>query len=241
MLHSRRQKDKTTQDVIVALDDLRSRASQLQVELGDHYVAREQPPASASLMGELEDAIESLAMIAELRDPFKAAHERRTAELAAAISDEMELSRDRIKGLRVAALLHDIGEVNIPLPVLTKSSALSASEYEIIKSHPQVGYDLLKEIKFPWPVAEIVLQHHERIDGSGYPEGLSNGDIMLEARLLAVADVIEAMASPRPYRPSHGIEVAIEEIVRYKGIRYDAAVVDSCVKVFLKRGFEFPT
>ncbi|MDA2924093.1 HD-GYP domain-containing protein [Acidobacteria bacterium AH-259-L09] len=189
----------------------------------------------------LEFELESMAMIAELKHPYKAAHERRTAHLAGAIADEMGLSKERIRGLKVATLLRDIGEIQIPAGILSKTAELGAHEYEIIRAHPKVGYDILMEIEFPWPVARIVLQHHERMDGSGYPEGLANGEIMLEARILGVADVVEAMVSPRPYRPAFGIDKALEEISKNKGILYDPEVVDACLRLFTEKGFEFPS
>jgi len=151
----------------------------------------------------------------------------------------MGLTEEQFDGLRMAGLIHDIGKINVPAEILNKSGRISDTEFNIIKIHPQAGYNLLREIEFPWPVAQIVLQHHERLDGSGYPQGLRGEEIMLEARILAVADVVEAMASHRPYRPAHSIAVALEKIAKNRGIIYDPEVVDTCARVFTEKGFTF--
>jgi PAS domain S-box-containing protein/putative nucleotidyltransferase with HDIG domain len=181
--------------------------------------------------------VNTLASTVEMRDPYTAGHQRRVTILACAIADEMKVTEDQFDGLRLAGLVHDIGKFNVPVEILNKPGRISETEFNIIKTHPQAGYNLLKEIEFPWPVAQIVLQHHERLDGSGYPQGLKNGGIMLEAKILAVADVVEAMASHRPYRPALGIEVALEEIKKNKGIYYDPDVVDVCSRLFIDKGF----
>jgi len=149
----------------------------------------------------------------------------------------MGLTEEQFDGLRMAGLIHDIGKINVPAEILNKSGRISDTEFNIIKIHPQAGYNLLREIEFPWPVAQIVLQHHERLDGSGYPQGLKKEEIMLEARILAVADVVEAMSSNRPYRPALGIEVALHEITMNKGILYDPDVSDICLRLFTEKGF----
>ncbi len=182
--------------------------------------------------------IEALTAAVELRDPYTAGHQARVMQLAVAIGGEMGLPADVIEGLRYAALVHDIGKLAIPAEILAKPTGLNDTEFAIIKSHPQQAYDILKGIEFPWPIADIVLQHHERLDGSGYPNGLKDGEILLEARILAVADVVEAMSSHRPYRPALGIHKALAEIEKNKGRLYDPAVVDACVTVF-KNGFTF--
>ncbi|MDI6715752.1 MAG: PAS domain S-box protein [Actinomycetota bacterium] len=175
--------------------------------------------------------VEALSSIAEKRDPYTAGHQRRVAKICLAIAREMGLPEDQIEGLVVAATLHDIGKVSTPVEILTKPSKLTELEFNLIKGHPQHGYDILKTVEFPWPVAKIVLQHHERMNGSGYPSGLQGEDILLEARILAVADVVEAMISHRPYRPSHGLEKALAEIYQNKGILYDSQVVDACLRL----------
>jgi putative nucleotidyltransferase with HDIG domain len=182
--------------------------------------------------------VNALASTVEMKDPYTAGHQRWVTRLACAIAKEMNLSEEQIEGIRMAGLIHDIGKINIPAEILTKPGHLSEIQYNMVKIHPQVGCDILKEIKFPWPVAEIVLQHHERMDGSGYPQGFSGTEILLEARILAVADVVEAMASYRPYRAAHGIEKALDEISRNKGTLYDPDVVDVCLKLF-EQGFRF--
>jgi PAS domain S-box-containing protein/putative nucleotidyltransferase with HDIG domain len=182
--------------------------------------------------------VNALASTVEMKDPYTAGHQRWVTRLACAIAKEMNLSEEQIEGIRMAGLIHDIGKINIPAEILTKPGHLSEIQYNMVKIHPQVGCDILKEIKFPWPVAEIVLQHHERMDGSGYPQGFSGTEILLEARILAVADVVEAMASHRPYRAAHGIERALDEVSRNKGTLYDSDVVDVCLKLF-DQGFRF--
>jgi HD-GYP domain-containing protein (c-di-GMP phosphodiesterase class II) len=141
------------------------------------------------------------------------------------------------KGLQIAGYVHDIGKIVVPAEILAKPTKLTKAEFELIKAHPRQGYEVLKEIDFPWPVAQVALQHHERLDGSGYPQGLKADQIVLEARILAVADVVEAMAAHRPYRPSRGIEDALDEVIRHRGIKYDAAAVDACVRLFHERGY----
>jgi PAS domain S-box-containing protein/putative nucleotidyltransferase with HDIG domain len=186
----------------------------------------------------LEEIVNVLASTAEMRDPYTAGHQRRVTVLACAIAEEMGLSEEQIEGIRLAALIHDIGKIYVPAEILSKPGRLTETEFSLIKAHPEVGHDALKSIEFPWPVAQIVLQHHERMDGSGFPQGLSEGEILLEARVLAVADVVEAMSSHRPYRPAHGIEKALEEISERKGVLYDSRVVDACLKLFTEKEFK---
>ncbi len=181
--------------------------------------------------------VNTLASTVEIRDPYTAGHQRRVTVLACAMAEEMGLTEEQFDGLRMAGLVHDIGKFSVPVEILNKPGRLSETEFNIIKHHAQAGYDILKKIEFPWPVARIVLQHHERLDGSGYPQGLKDGGIMLEAKILAVADVVEAMASHRPYRPALGVEVALEEIVKNRGILYDPEVADVCMRLFTEKGF----
>jgi len=182
--------------------------------------------------------VEALASVTEIRDPYTAGHQQRVAKIATAIASEFGLPRDMTEGIRVAGTLHDIGKIAVPAEILTKPSALLDMEFGLVKTHSQVGYQILKGIDFPWPVAEAVLQHHERLDGSGYPRGLGADEIIPEARILGVSDVVEAMASHRPYRPAFGIEVALEEIVRGRGSIFDPEVCDTCLKIFKDRGLE---
>jgi len=187
----------------------------------------------------LEETTFTLASTVEKRDPYTAGHQQRVATLANAIAREMGLSDDQIEGIKMAALIHDIGKIYVPAEILNKPGRLTDIEYNLIKTHPQLSYDILKAIEFPWPVARAILQHHERINGSGYPEGLTSIDIILEAKILAVADVVEAIYSNRPYRPARGIEKAMEEITIHKETLYDADVVDACIRLFSKKDFKF--
>ena len=183
--------------------------------------------------------VQAMALTVERRDPYTAGHQRRVSDLARGVAAEMALSAHQIDGIRMAGLIHDLGKICVPVEILSKPGQLSEIEHTLIKDHPQVGYEILKEIEFPWPVAQIVLQHHERIDGSGYPAGLCGEDILVEARTLAVADVVEAMASHRPYRPTLGRDMALEEISQNRGVLYDPDVVDACMKLLQEKDFQF--
>ncbi len=192
------------------------------------------------LQSSLMQTVEVATMLSEMRDPYTAGHERRVAEIAVAIGTEMGLEEQELEGLRVAGYLHDIGKINIPSEILAKPGKLTDLEYEIINGHPKSGYDVLKDVDFPWPVAQVALQHHERIDGTGYPQGLKGNEILLQARITAVADVVEAMGSHRPYRPGLGIEPALNEIERGKGTLYDTNVADACLRLFKVKGYSLP-
>jgi len=187
----------------------------------------------------LEKIVQVITLMVEGKDPYTAGHQRRVADLARAIAKEMGLSNEQIEIIRIAGTIHDIGKINIPTEILSKPGRLNKSEFDIIKSHPRVGYKIIKKVDFPWPVADIILQHHERMDGSGYPQGLKGKDILLEARILAVADVVEAMSSHRPYREAMGIDKALEEIEKSKGKLYDPETVDACLRLFREKGFKF--
>jgi putative nucleotidyltransferase with HDIG domain len=187
----------------------------------------------------MEATINTISKIIEARDPYAAGHQLKVSKLANSIAQEMKLPEDKIEGMRIAALVHDIGKINIPAEILSKPSKLNEMEFSLIKNHPKTGYDILKTIDFPWPVARIVLQHHEKIDGSGYPQGQKSNKILLEAKIIGVADVVEAMSSHRPYRPALGIDKALEEISQNRGILYDPEVTDACLKLFKEKGFKF--
>ncbi|MBU4447310.1 MAG: PAS domain S-box protein [Proteobacteria bacterium] len=187
----------------------------------------------------LDGTVLAVANTVEMRDPYTAGHQRQVAQLATAIAQEMGFSEERVEGMRVLGCLHDIGKIAIPAEILSKPGRLSYMEFSLIKDHPRVGYEIIKDIDFPFPLAEGILQHHERLNGSGYPQGISGPDIILEARILGVADVVEAIASHRPYRRSLGIDQALEEISRKRGILYDPEVVDICLKLFHEKGFSF--
>ena len=183
--------------------------------------------------------IQVISATVETRDPYTSGHQKRVADLARAIAGEMGLAEDQRDGLRMAGTIHDLGKVSIPAEILSKPTSLTDLEYRLIQTHSQTGFDILKGIEFPWPIADIVLQHHERMNGSGYPRGLKREDISPEARILMVADVVEAMASYRPYRPALGIDKALKEISQNKGILYDPEVVDVCLRLFREKGFSF--
>ncbi|HEY5993771.1 MAG TPA: HD domain-containing phosphohydrolase [Gallionellaceae bacterium] len=185
----------------------------------------------------LEKAVDAIAATLEMRDPYTAGHQRRVADLATAIARELGLPDEQVQAIHLAGTVHDLGKIHIPAEILTKPGKLSDLEYRFIKTHPQAGYDILKGIDFPWPIAHMVLQHHERLDGSGYPNRLKGDDIILEARILAVADVVEAMFSNRPYRPGLGLDAALDEITRNRGKFYDAKAVDACVKLLRENGY----
>ncbi|TET79246.1 MAG: HD domain-containing protein [Candidatus Cloacimonadota bacterium] len=187
----------------------------------------------------LDGIVQAMAVVVEARDPYTAGHQRRVAGLAYAIAKEMGFSEKEIEGIRVACLLHDIGKITIPIEILSKPGSLTEVEFRFIKKHPQVGYDILKGIEFPWQIGKIVLQHHERLDGSGYPSGLSRENILPEAKILSVADVVEAMSSHRPYRPARGIDKALGEVLEKRGVLYEPEVVNNCVKLFAEKSFAF--
>ena len=182
----------------------------------------------------LEQSIRTISETLAARDPYTAGHQRKVSELAAAIAREMGLPEEQVHGIELAASIHDLGKIHIPAEILSKPGKLNDIEYMLVKTHPQAGYDILKDVRFPWPIAEIVLQHHERMDGSGYPRGLKGDEILLEARIIAVADLIDAMSSHRPYRPARGIKEAMAELRRTRGTLYDADAVDACFRLYRK-------
>lgn len=187
----------------------------------------------------LEGMIVGFTTLVEARDPYTAGHQRRVTDLAVAIAGRMGMDEDDAAGLRVAAMVHDIGKVYVPAEFLNRPGRLSAEEFAIIRTHPGIGYDILHPVEFPWPVADMVLQHHERLDGSGYPGGLSGGDILPGSRVLSVADVVEAICSHRPYRPGLGLDVALGEVAHMRGTHYDPEVVDACLALFREDGYDF--
>jgi len=174
-----------------------------------------------------------------MRDPYTSGHQSRVGLLASAIAKQLGLSDEHIRSIQFAAELHDLGKIQVPAEILGKPGKLSEIEHLLIRTHPQAGYDVLKDIKFHWPIAQIVSQHHERLDGSGYPQGLRGEAILLESRIIGVADVVESMASHRPYRPALAIEAGLNEIISKRGSQFDSQVVDACVAVFHKQGFSF--
>jgi PAS domain S-box-containing protein/putative nucleotidyltransferase with HDIG domain len=207
---------------------------------GNVYVFRDitrRKESEDRLRRALEGMIQAMSVTIEMRDPYTAGHQHRVSRLSVAIAREMGLPEAQIEGIRMAGDIHDIGKIYVPAEILSKPGKLTEIEFTIIKTHPQVGYDILKNVEFPWPIANIVAQHHERLDGGGYPAGLKGDAVLLEARILIVADVVEAMSSHRPYRPSHGIDKALAEITLNKGVLYDTAVVEACLRLFKEKGF----
>ena len=186
-----------------------------------------------TLMG----TIQALSLTVEARDPYTSGHQKRVSNLARTIAQEMNLSKHMIESIRTAGVIHDIGKISVPAEILSKPGKLTDIEFGLIKVHPQTGYDILKDIEWPYPIAQIVLQHHERMDGSGYPNGLKGDSMFLESKILAVADVVESMVSHRPYRPALGMQVALEEIEKNRGILYDSRVVEACLQLFREKGF----
>jgi len=190
-----------------------------------------------NLQKTVDGVINMAVAITEKRDPYTAGHQARVSEIAAAIAGELNLTEGQIEGIRMAATVHDIGKICIPAEILSKPGFITEAENNLVRTHVQIGYDILKTVEFPWPVADIVYQHHERMNGSGYPLGLAGDDLLLEARILAVADVVEAMAGYRPYRPAFTMEETFNEIRQNRSILYDAEVVDACLRLFEVKGF----
>ncbi|GAB3775791.1 hypothetical protein GCM10028796_52240 [Ramlibacter monticola] len=196
--------------------------------------------ASRTLLRSLEQTIAMVARAVEKRDPSTSGHQQRVALIAVAIAAEMGLAPERSEGLRLAATIHDIGKLHTPAELLIRPGKLMALELELIRQHPVTGYEIVKDVDFPWPVAQMVLQHHERMDGTGYPQGLEGEEILLEARILAVADVVDGLSMHRPYRPALGVEAALQEIERMRGRWLDAQAVDACLRLYRERGFAPP-
>jgi PAS domain S-box-containing protein/putative nucleotidyltransferase with HDIG domain len=215
---------KTNEALLVEINERKSAERALQESYGELHRA-------------LEGTIHALALTVEKRDPYTAGHQQRVSNLACAIAREMSLSEETIKGIRMVGFIHDLGKIYVPAEILNKPGHLTDVESILIRSHARVGYDILKTVEFPWPIAQVIVQHHERIDGSGYPLGLSGEDILLEARIIGVADAIEAIASHRPYRPALGLDKALEEVSVKRGILYDQDVVDACLRLFTEKGY----
>jgi HD-GYP domain-containing protein (c-di-GMP phosphodiesterase class II) len=229
--------------VRAALDFLAS-STQMLVRLGRDGLEKDRAEQRlrrtlARQSRSVDAAVGALALTVEMRDPYTAGHQERVSRLAVAIGKQMRLPSKRMTSLRIAALVHDLGKISIPAEILSKPGALSDGEWQLLRQHPDTAYAILHEMKFPGPVARIIRDHHERLDGSGYPRGLKNDEIRIESRILAVADVVEAMSSHRPYRPALGIDAALAEIGGQRGVKYDPSVVDACVRLFRVQGFTF--
>ena len=213
---------------------------QLKQEIVERKQAEERLQQSYNkLQQNLDETVNAMSLTVEERDPYTAGHQRRTADLAVTLARKMGLSSQVVKGIQTAGLIHDIGKISIPAEILSKPGRLNEVEIQLIRRHPQVAYEILRNIDFPWPVDQIVLQHHEKVNGSGYPMGLSGKEMLVEAKILCVADVVETIASHRPYRPGLGIDKALSEISKNKGVLYDPVVVDACLDLFRKDGYRF--
>jgi len=228
----------STYENLLSQNKTLSQTRQELKRINDHLEERIRKKTSF-LEKSLKGTVNALAVTVEMRDPYTAGHQRRVAELACAIAGELGFSKNQIEGIRVMGFLHDIGKIIVPAEILTKPTSLTDYEYSFIKAHPKAGYDILKGIEFPWPVALVIHQHHERINGSGYPSALKGDEIIMEAKIIAVADVIESMASHRPYRPALGIEKALHEIVEKRGVLYDNDVADASIRLFREKAFQF--
>jgi len=209
-------------------------------DITDRKIAEEKLIENYSKLEKMtEGVIQALSLTLESRDPYTAKHQMEVSRLAVAIARKMNIDEDRLEGIRIAGLIHDIGKITVPSEILNKPGKISMPEFEIIKTHCETGYNILKDIEFPWPIATIIRQHHERIDGSGYPRGLKDNEIILEAKVIAVADVVEAMSSHRPYRQALGLKAALDELEDKKGILYAQDVADACLHLFNSNKFTF--
>lgn len=213
-------------DLAYGIDALRTTAER------DHYVSQ--------FSQAMKNTVTAIARTLEMRDPYTAGHQQRVTALSVSIARAMGLGEEVIEGLYFGAMIHDIGKISVPAEILSKPGALSKIEYQLIQCHPDTGLEIVQGVEFPWPVAEMIAQHHERMDGSGYPKGLSGNKIIIEARIIAVADVVEAMSSHRPYRPARGIAAALKEIEQGKGSHYDPAVVVACIQVLKENDMKLP-
>jgi putative nucleotidyltransferase with HDIG domain len=215
---------------IAGLEKVKFKCNQIEKELRQSY---------KKLKKFMESIAYIITEIVEIRDPYLIGHHQRVSKLATAIAQEMKLPRDKIEGVRFASLVHDIGKVNLPTEIVSKPNKLSEVEFNFIKNHPKTGYNILKKVDFLWPIAEIVFQHQEKIDGSGYPRGLKGAEILIEARILGVANIIEAMSSSRSYRPAISVDDSLVEISKNKNILFDPEVVNTCLRLFKEKGFKF--
>ncbi len=232
--------DGTKRELMDRLGEMRKLLAKIRISAPGSRPSREDLKETQEGYWRLVKTAETAAGVVEERDPLKKGHQFRVANLACATGREMNLSSARLEGLRIGGLLHDIGKVSIPTELLLKPTRLTGAEQQLLITHVRSGVEILQDIPFPWPVARMVLEHHERLDGSGYPDGIRGESLMLESRILAVADVVDAIASPRSYRPARGIEVALYDIKGFRGIRYDPDVVDACLHLFEEKEYRLP-
>lgn len=235
------EKTENTKDQLVEdLKEIRKKISKLEtVQIKNGKIKEELNQSYKKLNEIMEDIVSIITKVAEMRDPYLRGHQKRVSKLATAIAQEMKLTRDKIEGIKFAALVHDAGRFNWPTKIVNNKDQLAEEEHEFIKNHPKISYYILKTVNFPWSIAEIAYQHHEKLDGSGYPKGLKDGEILMEAKIIAVADTVEAMSSKRSYRPSYSIKEVLEEISKNRGILYEPEVVDACLRLFQEKHFQF--
>ncbi len=232
--------EKTKNQLVKEMQKMRKKVADLEeVKLEHNQVDKELKQNYKKLQKIIEATANIITKVVETRDPYSIGHQQRVSKLATAIAQEMKLPQDKINGTRISSLIHDIGKVNLPTEIISKPGKLIEVEFNLIKNYPKVGYDILKKVDFPWPIAEIVLQHQEKIDGSGYPRGLKGDEICIEAKILGVANVVEAMSSYKSYRPALSVDEALVEIVENKNILFDPEVVDICIKLFKEKDFKF--
>ncbi len=234
-----RDEEKTKDQLVKELQKIREKAAELEnVKVICNQLEKELKQTFKKLQKIIEGTANIITKVVETRDPYSIGHQQRVSKLTIAIAQEMKLPQDKIEGTKIASLVHDIGKVNLPTEIISKPNKLIEVEFNLVKNYPKVGYDILKKVDFPWPIAEIVLQHQEKIDGSGYPRGLKGDEICIEAKILGVANVVEAMSSYKSYRPALSIDEALAEIVKNKNILFDPKVVDTCIKLFKEKDFK---
>ncbi len=234
------------EDAILQNEELRRAEEELEklnTELEERVKARtaELIENAKRMLRAMRGTVQAMVSTIGLMDPDTAEHQKRVVQLAVALATEMGVPKKQMDGIHLGGVIHDLGKIAVPQEILQKPDKLTKEERRLVQRHPKVGYDILKTVEFPWPIAQIILQHHERMDGSGYPLGLTGDQILLEARILAVADVMEAMTADRPWRPALTLDEALDELTSKKGVQFDPDVVDACLSLFLERGFEFPT
>ena len=226
--------------LVEELPEMHEKVAELEkIVVRDNRLEKEFQQSYEKLQKFIEGIAYIIAEIVEIRDPYLRGHHQRVSKLATAIAQEMKLPQDKIEGVRFASLVHDVGKVNLPAEIVSKPSKLVEVEFNLLKNHPRTGYEILEKVDFPWPIAEIVFQHQEKIDGSGYPRGLKGDEILIEAKILGVANVVEAMSSYKSYRPALSTDEALTEISKYENILFDPEVVDTCIKLFKEKEFKF--
>jgi len=226
--------------LVEELQEMHEKVANLgKIVVRDNQLERELRQSDEKLQKLIEGIAYIITEIVEIRDPYLRGHHQRVSKLATAIAQEMKLPQDKIEGVKIASLVHDVGKVNLPAEIVSKPSKLVEVEFNLVKNHPRIGYEILKKVNFPWPIAEIVFQYQEKIDGSGYPRGLKGAEILIEAKILGVANVVEAMSSYKSYRPALSMDEALTEISKYENILFDPEVVDACLKLFKEKGFNF--